>query len=147
MLNETNCTYMRVYAHPVASVKQMCTLMFTTSVKHTHLHMHDAHNTCECIHTLRKNAYGLVHARLCHGAEASLPWKLLRTYLESCLSIVQAVVLPPALAAPSAVSTEPVARRCSQEIRLNPRYLMTRSPLRCFTSIIRSLLIFPLVFQ
>jgi len=32
MLNETNCTYMRACAHPVASVKQMCTLMFATSV-------------------------------------------------------------------------------------------------------------------
>jgi len=62
--------------------------------------MHDAHNTCGCMHTLRKNAYGLVHARLCNSAEASLPWKLLQTYLESCVSIVQAVVcrpLPPLL--------------------------------------------------
>ena len=40
----------------------------------------------------------LVHARLCNGAAASLPWKLLQTYLESCASIVQAVVTahPPA---------------------------------------------------
>ena len=52
-------------------------------------------NTCECIHTLRKNAYGLVHACLCNGAAASLPWKLLRTYLESCVNIVQAVVCHP----------------------------------------------------
>jgi len=62
--------------------------------------MHDAHNTCECMHTLCKNAHGLVHAHLCNGAKASLPWKLLRTYLESCASIVQAVVcrpLPPLL--------------------------------------------------
>ena len=73
MLNETNCTYTRTYAHPVASVKQMCPLMFTTSVECTHLHMHDVHNTCECMHTLRKNAYGLGHTRLCNGAEASLP--------------------------------------------------------------------------
>ena len=29
----------------------------------------------------------LVHARLCNGAAASLPWKLLRTYLESCANI------------------------------------------------------------
>jgi len=34
----------------------------------------------------------LMHARLCNGAAASLPWKLLRTYLESCANIVQAVV-------------------------------------------------------
>ena len=40
----------------------------------------------------------LVHARLCYGAAASLPWKLFRTYLESCANIVQAVVCarPPA---------------------------------------------------
>jgi len=48
-----------------------------------------------------KNAFALVHARICNGAEASLPWKLLRSYLESCASIVQAVVcrtlLPPLL--------------------------------------------------
>ena len=44
-----------------------------------------------------KNAYGLVHARLCNGAEASLPWKLLRTSLESCASIVQNVVCHPPL--------------------------------------------------
>ena len=49
-------------------------------------------NTCECMHTLRKNAYELVHARLCNCAEASIPWRLLQTYLESCASIVQAVV-------------------------------------------------------
>jgi len=47
------------------------------------------------MHTLRKNAHALVHARLCNNAEASLPWKLLRTYLESCASIVQAVVRRP----------------------------------------------------
>ena len=49
-------------------------------------------NTCECMLTLCKNAYGLVHARLFNSAAASLPWKLLRTYFESCKNIVQAVV-------------------------------------------------------
>jgi len=41
-----------------------------------------------------KNAYVLVHARICNSAKDSLPWKLLRTYPESqaCASIVQAVV-------------------------------------------------------
>jgi len=42
-----------------------------------------------------KNAYALVHVRLCIGAEASLPRKLLRTYLEFCARIVQAVVCHP----------------------------------------------------
>ena len=36
-----------------------------------------------------------VCARLCNRAETSLPWKLLRTYLESCASIVQAAVCRP----------------------------------------------------
>ena len=42
-----------------------------------------------------KNAYAPVHARLCNSAETSLPWKLLRTHLESCASIVQAVIYRP----------------------------------------------------
>jgi len=58
--------------------------------------MHGAHNTCRnaCILSA-KNAHALGHARLCNDAEASLPWKLLRTYLESCASVVQAVVCRP----------------------------------------------------
>jgi len=59
--------------------------------------MHGAQNTClnACILSA-KNAHAAVHARLCNGAEASLPWKLLQTYLESCASIVQdAVYRPP----------------------------------------------------
>ena len=60
--------------------------------------MHGAHNTCRNVCILSaKTAHALVHARLCNGAEASLPWKLLRTYLESCASIVQAVVCRPLL--------------------------------------------------
>ena len=47
----------------------------------------------------QKNAHAPVHARLCNRAETSLPWKLLRTHLESCLSIVQAVVCRPPLLA------------------------------------------------
>jgi len=80
----------------------MCTLMFTRPVQRTRLHMHGAHNTCwnACILSA-KNAQALVHARACNGAEASFPWKLLRTYVKSCASIVQAVVcrllLPPIL--------------------------------------------------
>jgi len=41
-----------------------------------------------------KDAYGLVHAPLYNGAAASA-WKLLRTYLESCTNIAQAVVCHP----------------------------------------------------
>jgi len=39
-----------------------------------------------------ENAHAPVHAHLCNGAETSLSWKLLRTFLESCVSLVQAVV-------------------------------------------------------
>ena len=39
--------------------------------------------------SLQKNAYGFVYARLFNCAAASLPWRLLQTYLESCANIVQ----------------------------------------------------------
>jgi len=55
-----------------------------------------------------KNAHAPMHARPCDNAETSLPWKLLRTYLESFASIVQLFA-----ARPPAVSTKSVARRCS----------------------------------
>ena len=53
----------------------------------------------------------LVHARLCNAADP-LPWKLLRTYLESCANIVQAVVTahPPAPSSSRPPSCWPVAR-------------------------------------
>jgi len=41
-----------------------------------------------------KNAYALVHARLCSGAAASLPWKPLRTYHNDGLFWLQADVKP-----------------------------------------------------
>jgi len=49
---------------------QMCTLMHTTPVQRTHIHMHAVHNTCQKLSA--KNAYGLVHVRLCNGAQSSL---------------------------------------------------------------------------
>ena len=54
----------------------------------------------------------LVHARLYNGATASLPWKLLRTYLESCANIAQAVVSAhrPAPSSSRPSSCWPVAR-------------------------------------
>ena len=47
--------------------------------------MHGAQNTGlnACI-LFAENAHAPMHARLCNGAETSLPWKLLRNYLESC---------------------------------------------------------------
>ena len=65
----------------------------------------------------------LVHARLFNGASTSLPWKLLRTYLESCANIVQAVVSarPPAPSSSRTPSCWPVDRPIRYEIRPNPR--------------------------
>jgi len=58
--------------------------------------MHGTHNTCWNAGILSaKNAYALVYVRLCNSAEASLPWDIFRTYLESCASIVQAVICSP----------------------------------------------------
>ena len=56
-----------------------------------------------------KSEYGLVYARLFKCAAASLPYKLLRTYLESCANIVQAVVY----CSPYRLLSCCVARRCS----------------------------------
>jgi len=67
-------------------------------------------NTCACMPTLRKNAYGLVHVHLCNGAAASLSWKLLRTNLESCANIVQAVVTTRPLATRGRARPPPPAR-------------------------------------
>jgi len=98
-------------------------------------------NTCACM-VLRtpvwrhatlpaKNAHAPVHARPCNGAQTSLPWKLLRTYLESCASIVQAVVCR---SPPSCLDKISRPTLFAQKTR----WLMTRSPLRCRTSIIQS---------
>jgi len=114
----------------------MCTLMFTTPDQHSQLHMHGTHNTCRnaCVLSA-KNAHALVHARLYNGTEASLPWKLLLTYLEFCASIVQAVVCRP----PSSLSQRnqsPDAVRSKEPCKST----LTWSPLQpeCRISIIRS---------
>ena len=74
---------MSAHAYPVASVQCTC-MVLTTPV--------EMHNTLSA-----KNAYAPVHACICNGAEAALPWKLFRTYLESCASIVQAIICRPLL--------------------------------------------------
>ena len=56
-----------------------------------------------------KNVYGLVYARLFNCAAASLPRRLLRTYLESCANLTQAVVYCPPYRPPSC--RQSVARR------------------------------------
>ena len=58
-----------------------------------------------------KNAYGLVYARLFKCAAASFSWRLLRTYLESCANIMQAVFYCPPFRPLSC--RQSVARRCS----------------------------------
>ena len=67
---------------------------------------------CICVSTYIYISPQLVHARLCNGAAPSLPWKLLRTYLESCANIVQAVVsaCPPAPSSSRPPSCWPVDR-------------------------------------
>ena len=70
--------------------------------------MHGVDNTCRnaCILSA-KNAHALMRVRLFNSAEPSLTWELLRTYLESCASIVQVVICnPPCL-------DEISRRRCS----------------------------------
>jgi len=77
-------------------------------------------------------ARACTHMQCCRSFFAM---KLLRSYLESCASIVQAVVCRP----PNCCLDQ--TRRptlFAQEIRSNQRQLMTRSPLGCRTSIIRS---------
>jgi len=113
MLNETNFTYMRAYAHHVASAKQTCTLMFATSVLYTHLHMHGAqqhlwmhaYSPQKCIWTRACAPMQLCRSFYAMEAIANLSWVLCE-HRAGCR-------LPLALAAPSAVSDKPVARRCS----------------------------------
>ena len=79
-----------------------------------------------------------MHARLCNGAEASLPWKLLQTYVESCASIVQAVVCRPLL--PCVLLSRPNPSHDAVWSR-NPSkstLAQTRSPLWCRISIRRA---------
>ena len=51
----------------------------------------------------------LVHARLCNGAAAFLPWKLLQTYLESCANITVVTAHPLSYRPPSCPFVEPAA--------------------------------------
>jgi len=83
-------------------------------VRKTHLTYTPAQAWCpnywsKCMHTLSKKcicARACAHMQRCRSFFAM---KLLRTYLEFCASIMQAVVT----ARPTAVSTKSVARRCS----------------------------------
>ena len=105
---------MSACAHPVTSVlANVYADVHNTRLTYTPAHAWCPKHRSTCMHTLRKKcicARACAHmqqcrsffamiaiARICNGAEASLPWKLLPTYLESCASIVQAVVCRPLL--------------------------------------------------
>jgi len=127
-------THIHVYIHIYIYIR-LCTYIYTylyiyricTSCREQEANMYaDVHNICltytpahawcattpvNACRLSAKNAYGLVYARLFNCAAASSPWKLLRTYLESCVNIVQAVVYCPPYRLPSCRRS--VARRCS----------------------------------
>ena len=97
--------------------------------------MHGAHNTC-------RNAYRTLRKK-CTFTHACAPVQRCRNffameaiaYLESCASIVQAIVCRLPCCCLVEISRPMLF---AQEIRPNPRQLMTRSPLRFRTSIFRS---------
>jgi len=75
----------------------MCTLYTYTNTCMPRFSPYDFFGPSRCFTLPARNPHAPVHARPCNGAENSLPWKLLRNYLESCASIVQAVVCRPLL--------------------------------------------------
>jgi len=111
-------TYIYIYLY----IYRIC-----TSCREVEANMYaDAHNICltytpthawcattpvNAYRLSAKIAYGLVYARLFNCVATSLPWKLLRTYFESCANIVQGVVYCPPCRPPSC--RQSVARRCS----------------------------------
>ena len=93
------CTYIYIYIY----IYRICTSCrereanVYADVHNIYLTYTPAHVWCATtpVNTCRlcaKNAYGLEYVRPFNWAAASLPWKLLRTSLESCANIVQAVV-------------------------------------------------------
>ena len=95
-------TYIHIHMHICMDIyiyTYACICTYTYMYIYMHMHI--------CIHIYPQ----LVPARLRNGAAASLPWKLLRTYLESCANIVQAVVSarPPAPSSSRLPSSWPVA--------------------------------------
>ena len=99
------------YAHPVEREANVYADVHNICLTYTPAHAWCATTPVHACRLSAKNAYGLVYARLFNCAAASLPCKLLRTYLESCANIVQAVVYCPPFRPPSC--RQSVARRCS----------------------------------
>jgi len=111
------CTYIYVYLYiyRICTSCRECEANVYADVHNICLKYRRAHAWCATTpvkpcRLSAKNAYGLVYARLFNCSAASLPWKLLRTYLESCASIVQTVVYCPPYCPPSC--RQSVARRC-----------------------------------
>jgi len=115
----TKCTCISAYAHPVASVlANVYADVYNTRLTYTPAHAWCPKQRSKCIHTLRKKC---ICARACAPMQRCRSFcaiKLLRTYLESCASIVQAVICRP----PSCRLDE-ISRLTlfAQEIRRNPR--------------------------
>ena len=68
-------TYIHIHIHSYMDI-YLYTYAYVCTYTYIYLYMH--------MHTYAYVSPQLVHARLCNGAAASLPWKLLQTYLESC---------------------------------------------------------------
>jgi len=87
------CIYIYIHTHTMHICMDIYIYTYAYICTHTYMYIYMHMHTCIYI------SPQLVHARLCNGAAASLPWKLLWTYLESCANIMQAVVSarPPAL--------------------------------------------------
>jgi len=109
MLNETNCTYMRAYAHPVVSVKQMYADVHNICLTYTPAHVWCAQQLWMHAYSPQKSyvdwcmrAYTTMQKLLCHGS-----------YCELILSLARASCRLSFAARPPASSTKLVARRSS----------------------------------
>ena len=108
------CTYIYVYLYiyRICTSCRECEANVYADVHNICLKYRRAHAWCATtpVNACRLcAAYGLVYARLFNCAAASLPRRLLRTCLESCANIVQAVVYCPPYRPPSC--RQSVARR------------------------------------
>jgi len=151
--------HIHIYIHISLYIYRICTFCIEreanvyADVHNTCITYISAHAWCSTtpVNACRLSAKIDMDSCMCtyaNGAAASLSWKLLQTYLESCANIVQAVVYHPpscrSRAGPPSSAPPPSCRppaACystliASKIRPNPRWLMTQSPLRCCTSII-----------
>ena len=94
-------TYIHIHIH-------ICMDIYIYTYAYICVHIHICIYICICTYV----CVYLHNARLCNSAAASMARKLLRTYLESCTNIVQAVVFtrPPAPSSSRLPSSWPVDR-------------------------------------